>query len=187
MNIASRSARPDDEEFLFRLYASTREEELSLVAWSETQKRTFLRSQFDAQSRHYREHYPGANFDVILLDGRPVGRLYVARWKAEIRIMDIALLPEYRGAGIGTKLLEDLLSEAEGSGKPLSIHVERVGPARRLYERLGFSEVADKGVYLLMERLPEGRRKRYDASSAVHRRSGSASLEASSIEDRLVE
>jgi ribosomal protein S18 acetylase RimI-like enzyme len=78
----------------------------------------------------------------------------VARWPEEIRIVDIALLPEYRGMRIGTRLLRALISESEESGKPLSIHVERFNPALRLYERLGFRQKADKDVYLLMERLP---------------------------------
>jgi ribosomal protein S18 acetylase RimI-like enzyme len=94
---------------------------------------------------------------VILSDDHPAGRLYVARWREEIRIVDIALLSEHRGMGIGTQLLRDLISESEDSGKPLSIHVERFNPALRLYERLGFRAVADKGVYLLMERPPRAR------------------------------
>ena len=153
-SITSRPIHAGDEEFLYGVYASTRQEELAQTNWSESLKETFLRQQFEAQSRYYREHYQETSFDVILADGRPIGRLYVARWSEQISIMDIAVLPEYRGAGIGTKLLEDLISESEASGKPLSIHVERFNPALRLYERLGFRTVADKGVYLLMERLP---------------------------------
>jgi ribosomal protein S18 acetylase RimI-like enzyme len=156
-DVALRPVEPDDEEFLYRVYASTREAELALVDWGEAQKATFLRQQFDAQASYYREHYAEAAFDVILSGGRPVGRLYVARWPEEIRIVDIALLSEYRGMGIGSRLLKDLISESEESGKPLSIHVERFNPALRLYERLGFRTVADKGVYLLMERSPRAR------------------------------
>ena len=110
--------------------------------------------QFDAQARYYQEHYADAAFSVILLDAQPVGRFYVARWPEEIRIVDIALLPEYRDAGIGTSLLKALISESEGAGKPLSIHVERFNPALRLYERHGFSRVADKGVYFFLKRPP---------------------------------
>jgi ribosomal protein S18 acetylase RimI-like enzyme len=155
MDVALRPVKPGDEAFLYRVYASTRGAELALVDWSEAQKAAFLRQQFDAQSSYYREHYPEAAFDVILSDGRPVGRLYVARWPEEIRIVDVALLPEHRGLGIGTRLLRDLISESEASGKPLSIHVERFNPALRLYERLGFRKKADRGVYLLMERSPD--------------------------------
>jgi ribosomal protein S18 acetylase RimI-like enzyme len=155
--VALRPVEPGDEEFLYRVYASTRQEELAQTGWEEAQKESFLRMQFDAQSRYYREHYTEAKFSVILADGRPAGRLYVARWPEEIRIVDIALLPEHRGARIGTSLLRDLISESEESGKPLSIHVERFNPALRLYERLGFRKVADKGVYFLMERSPGAR------------------------------
>ena len=156
MDVELRPIEPGDEEFLYRVYASTRQEELAQTGWDEAHKESFLRMQFDAQSRYYREHYTEAKFSVILADGRPAGRLYVARWPEEIRIVDIALLPEYRGAGIGTSLLRELFSESEESGKPLSIHVERFNPALRLYERLGFRKVADKGVYILMERSPRG-------------------------------
>jgi ribosomal protein S18 acetylase RimI-like enzyme len=151
-NVALRPVEPGDEEFLYMVYASTREEELARTGWDEAQKAAFLRMQFDAQSSYYEEHFRGAEFSVILSDDHPVGRLYVARWQEEIRMVDIALLPEYRGMGIGTRLLNELISESEESGKPLSIHVERFNPALHLYERLGFRVVADKGVYLLMER-----------------------------------
>ncbi|HET7270467.1 MAG TPA: GNAT family N-acetyltransferase [Rubrobacter sp.] len=156
-DLTLRPVEPGDEAFLYRVYASTREEELARTGWDETQKAAFLRMQFDAQSNYYEEHYRGAAFSVILSGGHPAGRLYVARWPEEIRIVDIALLPGHRGMGIGTRLLKDLISESEESGKPLSIHVERFNPALRLYQRLGFRAVEDKGVYLLMERPTRSR------------------------------
>jgi GNAT superfamily N-acetyltransferase len=155
--VAFRPIAPDDAPFLYRVYASTREEELRPVPWSAAEKDAFLRQQFQAQHAFYQEHYEGARFEVILRDGQPIGRLYVARWAAEVRIVDIALLPEHRGAGIGTAILRDLLAEAGATGKPVRIHVERLNPARRLYERLGFVSIEDKGVYYLMEWRPGGR------------------------------
>ena len=77
-----------------------------------------------------------------MLDSEPIGRLYVARWKDEIRIMDIALLPEYRNGGIGGGLLRDLLEEAAATSRRLTIHVQRYNPALRLYRRLGLSRSA---------------------------------------------
>jgi ribosomal protein S18 acetylase RimI-like enzyme len=151
-----RPALAEDRELLFSVYASTRAEELTAVSWTAAEKDTFLRQQFAAQDAHYREHYTGADFLVIEAAGVPAGRLYVARWPREVRIMDIALLPAYRRRGLGTAILADLLAEATATGKTASIHVERHNPALRLYERLGFHTAADRGVYLLLERSPAG-------------------------------
>jgi ribosomal protein S18 acetylase RimI-like enzyme len=149
--ISLRPVSSSDRDFLLQVYASTREEELRLVDWSADQKAAFVRMQFEAQDAYYREHYHPATFDVIEIDGEPVGRLYVARWEDEIRIIDIALLPEHRGRGIGTRLLEELLAEGAETGKRVSVHVELNNPARTLYERLGFVPVAEHGLYVLME------------------------------------
>ena len=149
--IALRPARPDDRPFLLAVYASTREPELATVPWDAAQKAEFVERQFEAQHAHYREHYGEAAFDVVLVSGQPAGRLYVDRAAEEIRIVDIALLPEFCRRGIGTTLLRGLQSEAAAAGKPLRIHVERFNPALRLYQRLGFRQIADRGVYLFME------------------------------------
>lgn len=155
--ITLRPIAPGDEAFLYRVYASTREAELALVDWDEAQKEVFVTMQFTAQHRYYQEHYPDASFQLILANDQPAGRLYLHTGPEEIRIIDIALLTEYRNAGIGTSLLEDILRTAEEAGKPVSIHVERFNPAMRLYERLGFSTVSENGVYYLMERMPGNR------------------------------
>jgi len=122
------------------------------VPWSDAEKAAFLEMQFDAQDRWYRVQYPQATFDVVVVDGEPAGRLYVNRGEAEVRIVDIALLPDHRGRGIGGSLLRTLLAEADAGGKSVTIHVERLNPALRLYESLGFSVAEDKGVYLFLER-----------------------------------
>jgi ribosomal protein S18 acetylase RimI-like enzyme len=139
-----------DHEFLVELYGSVRETELAHVPWDGATRRAFVDQQFAAQDRHYREHYPGATLDVIELDGSRVGRLYVYRGARDIRVMDIALMPEFRGQGIGSDLLRSLIAEAEASGRTLSIHVEHNSPARRLYERLGFQFAGEHGAYVLM-------------------------------------
>jgi ribosomal protein S18 acetylase RimI-like enzyme len=153
--ITTRAIRPEDEPFLRRVYASTREEELSIVPWDDDQKDAFLRMQFDAQHRYYHDQFPEASFDVILLQGRPVGRLYVNRQGDAIQIIDIALVPEARGAGIGGALLVDLLAEARTARKPVRIHVERANRALSLYQRLGFLEIGRDEVYYLMEWTPD--------------------------------
>jgi ribosomal protein S18 acetylase RimI-like enzyme len=144
----------DDRAFLVELYGSVREPELAHVPWEEAARRAFVEQQFAAQDAHYRQNYPGATLDVVEVDGRPAGRLYVHRGQSDIRIMDIALAPAFRRRGIGTRLLRDLVAEADASGRKLSIHVEMNNPARTLYERLGFRPVGEHGVYALLERPP---------------------------------
>jgi GNAT superfamily N-acetyltransferase len=146
-----RPACDADLDLLRRIYASTRTEELAQVPWTHEQKSAFLRFQFDAQHKHYHEHFPDAQYAIIELDGRATGRLYVDRRADEIRLVDIALLPEHRRAGIGSTLLTQLIAEARAAHKPLRIHVEQFNPALTLYHRLGFTPIAETGVYLLME------------------------------------
>ena len=143
-----------DLPFVAAVYASTREEELAPTGWPVEQKCAFLAHQHAAQHSHYQRHYPGAEWLVIEERGEPVGRLYLVEWETEFRIIDISLLPAARGRGLGGAILSDLLSAARAAGKTVSIHVERNNPAGRLYERLGFRQAEDKGVYLLMEWTP---------------------------------
>jgi len=150
-SITLRLATEADTDFLCSVYASTRAEELAVTNWTDAQKATFCRQQFAAQTAHYRTHYHGAEYSIIERAGMSAGRLFIARWEREIRIMDIALLPSHRGAGIGTRLLLELQAEARTAGKTLTIHVEKFNPALHLYQRLGFLPIEDKGVYLLME------------------------------------
>ena len=142
-----------DLPFLLRLYATTRLDELAQTDWNDEQKAAFVVQQFQAQHAWWQEHYQGARFDLVLVDGEPGGRLYVDVWGKEIRIVDIAIMPEHRNGGIGTMLLRRVFDEGDAAGKPVSIHVEVFNPARRLYERLGFRETGAHGdVYVLMER-----------------------------------
>jgi ribosomal protein S18 acetylase RimI-like enzyme len=154
--VVLRPAGAADRAFLLQVYGSTRADELALLPWTDEQKAGFVVHQFEAQDSHYRKHYYDAAFDVIEVDGEPAGRLYVHRGPREIRIVDIALLPAFRGRGIGTRLLCGLIAEAEAEdgGRKLSIHVEMNNPARTLYERLGFRPAGEHGVYVLMERVP---------------------------------
>src|SRR5688572_21196183 len=105
MELALRPTSEADSRLLFEIYAATRQEELAVTGWSDAEKTAFLSAQFAAQSEAY-ARYPGATFSIVLVDGAGAGRLYVARWPNEICIMDIALLPEFRGKGIGGRLFD---------------------------------------------------------------------------------
>ncbi len=154
-SISFRPITDDDRDFLARLYASTRAEEMAMVPWNQAEKDQFLAFQFAAQHTFYQENFKSASFDVILDAGTPVGRLYLDRRADEHRLIDIALLPEQRDSGLGTQLMAQVLADAAAEGKKVRIHVEQNNPAMRLYKRLGFYQVEDQGVYHLMEWSPE--------------------------------
>ena len=155
-----RPATDADQPLLFAVYAGSRAAELAPVPWSDEQKLAFLTQQHQAQSSSYRTRHPDAQFLVVeLADGRPIGRLYLARLDGgEIRVLDVALLPEWCGLGIGTALLHDVMATADRDGVTVSLHVELWNAAIRLYERLGFREAARTDVHARMERLPAGSR-----------------------------
>lgn len=142
----------EDQPILFKIYAATRADEMELVDWPESQKQKFLAMQFHAQHTYYVEHYADGDFLLILLDDEIIGRLYLVEWEREFRIVDIALLPEFRNKGLGTIVLKDIFAQADAAGFAVSIHVERFNPARRLYERLGFRLKEEHEIYLLMQR-----------------------------------
>lgn len=138
VSIDLRAATASDEPFLFALYASTRESELTAWGWAPAQRDAFLRMQWMAQSHDWAARHPRAEHQVVCLQGQPVGRLLVAKEAAEWRVVDIALLPAHQGSGVGTRLLTQVRDAAGKAGVPLRLRVLRTSPARRLYERLGF-------------------------------------------------
>ena len=144
----------EDLEFLYKVYASSRAEEMAVTGWNEQQIEEFLRMQFDFQHKQYMQNYQTASFDIILYHQQPVGRLYLDRRQDDIRIVDIALLTEFRRQKIGSKIMEALLTEADEKNVTLSLHVEHNNPALGLYHRLGFEKKGDTGVYFFMERPP---------------------------------
>ncbi len=151
IKFALRPAGIDDEAFLFDLYCSTREEEISAWGWDESQKQAFLSLQFRGQQQHYLMAYEGADHHIIMIDNQAAGRLMALRMETEIRLVDISLLSGHRGKGIGARLIRDLQREASEAGKPVRLHVERFNRAARLYERLGFRVIEDRGTHFFME------------------------------------
>ena len=154
MSVTLRPVTREDEPFLLGVYASTRQEELDRTQWDQAQRAAFVTMQFDAQRVHYKANFPQAEHQVILFEGAPVGRLYVARLSSAIRILDITVLPERRNAGIGTFVLEEILNESREAAKPVHIHVESFNPSLRLFERLGFLKADVSDYNFLMEWTP---------------------------------
>lgn len=147
-----RPVTAEDEPFLVALYGSTRAEELAQVEWEEGQQEIFVRWQFDLQRREYDTRFPDAKYELILIDGEPAGRIWTGRDEEQIRLLDIALLPQFQKRGAGTILLGELIKEAAEARKPLR-HMVFVlnNEAHRFYERLGFVVIEDMGAYKHME------------------------------------
>jgi ribosomal protein S18 acetylase RimI-like enzyme len=149
-----RSVVPNDEPFLEQVFASTRTEELSQVPWSESEKAQFLTSQFHAQRADYARRFPEAAHSIVMVEGEAVGRIWINRQDDEIRLLDIALLPDFRNIGLGTILLRGLQKEALASKLPLRHSVYKTNiAALRFYRRLGFEVIDDFETYVLMEWL----------------------------------
>lgn len=153
--IAVRAEAPQDEAFLFELYASTRQEELDTWGWPPEMRNAFLTLQFKA-SQGYHQAFPDAEFQIVLLDGVNAGRLVINRTREEIRLVDLALLPEHRNAGVGTALLQRLFGEAAAARRPLRLEVLKTNRARRLYQRLGFVPSGETELHCELEwRAPD--------------------------------
>jgi ribosomal protein S18 acetylase RimI-like enzyme len=153
--ITLKPEQPDDDAFLFELYSATRAAEMALTPWNDEQRRAFLRQQYELRRFHYLRYHSGAEYLLIRRDGHPIGRIAIHRREDEIRIMDIALVPEHRGSGIGSQLIHELLTEASAQNTAVTLHVERHNRAAALYQRLGFRVVEDGGVYLFLKWVPE--------------------------------
>lgn len=155
MAYARRPERSEDRDAIRVVYASTRADELAQVPWTDEQKAAFCAQQEHAQRTHYDTHFAAARREVVEVDGRVVGRLYVHHDADEVLLIDVALLPEHRGDGIGTELVRSVLAEGAARGVRVTAHVELFNRARTLYERLGFTEVSRDDVYALMAAYPK--------------------------------
>jgi RimJ/RimL family protein N-acetyltransferase len=143
-----------DEDFLIALYGSTREQELAPLPWDTAQREAFIKLQHTAQLRHYQSQYPEAVHQIILSGNLPIGRSYVDRREREIRILDLSLLPKYRGQGFGSSLIRGLIDEAKHSNKTLSVYLEAHNQYQTLFARLGFKPVEAKDANILFEWRP---------------------------------
>lgn len=142
----------DDLEFLRRLYASTRQDELAAVPLTDTQREQLIRLQFDAQQAHYRQQFPHARFDLVVRRGGAIGRLYVDRHEDAHYVIDITLMPEHRGQGVGAHLMRGVMAAAAAAGRPVRLDVRRDNlAAARFYQRLGFATTVVGAVYVAME------------------------------------
>ena len=152
--VSFRKIKASDLLFIEKVFRSTREKELGYTNWSEQQKHAFVVMQSMAQEADYKKKFPGAFFEIMLFKNKPAGRLYTNETANEIQLIDISLLPEYRGNGIGTVILSGLIKRSEDKQIPVTLHVLPDNPALKLYQRMGFKHIRDDGQHWFMERRP---------------------------------
>ncbi|MFF7110595.1 GNAT family N-acetyltransferase [Pseudomonas sichuanensis] len=143
-----------DGSLLRALFVARRAAEFAAAPWSDAEREAFLHAQADLQGRHYAQHYPMAHFLIIKQAGQAIGRLCMDESETDLRVVDIALLPEWQGLGIGSAVLNAVLALGDGLGKACTLSVDLTNPAQTLYRRLGFEVCADQGLYLQMRRQP---------------------------------
>ncbi len=156
MRIIKSPIVPSDDEFLFSLYEEIRANEMMLVPWNKEQKHAFLQHQFQAQDQHYKQKYPNAFFQLLELNKEKIGRFYICELEYEIRIIDLTILPEYRGKGFGTEIISDVLQKA---AKPVRIYLEKFNRSATLFKRLGFQVIGEEGIYQFWECASVGKKK----------------------------
>ncbi|HMC31106.1 MAG TPA: GNAT family N-acetyltransferase [Candidatus Angelobacter sp.] len=149
--ITLRPVQESDNEFLLKVYGSTREQEMAQVPWTAEQKQQFIHMQWEAQKNHYAAQHPNATHEIISVETTDVGRLYLDRSGDNFHILDITLLPEHRNDGAGSFLLRQIMAEAKEAGKPVTIYVETFNPSLRLFQRLGFTPIQQEGFHLLLQ------------------------------------
>ena len=149
-----RAATAADQEFLRGVFAASRETEVAALAADPGQLTTFIDMQFRIQQQSYQARFPAAENSIIVVDGQPIGRMLVDRSAEAIELIDIALMAAWRNRGIGTSLVRGLTVEAAGQSKPVLLEVLRTNPARRLYERLGFTGSSEDSMYIQMRWQP---------------------------------
>ena len=149
-----RPERDADQPFRLRLFFDSRPPELALLlrqVGPEEYDR-LMRFQFQAQTMSYRASFPQARFDIIELDGAPIGRIVVDRPGGEVHIVDQAVTPAMRNRGVGTTIMQALMSEAADAGLPVRLKVASSNdPSMRLYLRLGFAPIESVPFYVEME------------------------------------
>lgn len=156
-DLVLRTEREDDADFRLELFKGSRAPEWYMIQWEPNLLEQIMRQQFHAQTGSYAQQFPHARFDIIELDGQPIGRIVVDRPDDQVHLVDLAIAPDRRGRGLGEAILRALMAEAEAAGRPVRLEVASSNdPSMRLYHRLGFRQVDETPLYIAMEWRTQG-------------------------------
>lgn len=142
----------EEDQTFFALYNAVRSEELAMQAWDPVLRDQILRLQFVAQRSSYRKQDPAMAEQFILRDGRAIGWIMISRSVAEVRCVDVAILPGERRRGAASQAIRGLQDEAAARAVPLVLSVLRANAsALALYHRLGFQSVGGNDSHVFLE------------------------------------
>lgn len=148
-SLSQRPAQAADEELARTIHWDAYREVVTrqFGGWDET-----------LQEGYFRKKWHPEKFAIVLADGIPCGYLAVEEHAHEIVVNEIALLGAFRGRGVGSALLSEILGRARGSQRAVRLQVLKENRARELYRRLGFVETGSTETHVTMEaRPPAGR------------------------------
>lgn len=149
--VSLRTATNDDREFMYKVYAATRADEVAMFGWDDAQTDAFLRSQFEIRGASYAMQVPDAINSVILFDGKNAGSIIMGSGDTSVTLVDIAVLPEFRKRGIAAHLLRELQTQAAEENKSVVLHVEKINAtAFNLYCKHEFAVTAETDLYYEM-------------------------------------
>jgi GNAT superfamily N-acetyltransferase len=155
-NLAVRPALPQDEIFLYELYVAIRGPQFDRAPIAAAQKEQLLRMQFQAQTSSYTYQFPNSCYHIVLLDSKPVGRLWVAPSDGGLVLVDIGIHPDVQSKGLGTVLVKRVQEEAQKAKLPIRSTVDRFNPGSlKFHQRLGFQVVREDQLQYYMEWRPE--------------------------------
>jgi len=133
-----------DEAFRFALFCASRPPEEDFSPLGPELAQHLLRQQFRAQKHSYRADFPRAHFDIVEFDGAPVGYVVVDMTETQARVVELAIVPERRGAGFGEAVLNLIIAEAQRRKLPLRVSVLNGNRGSlRFCRRLGFEPVGE--------------------------------------------
>jgi ribosomal protein S18 acetylase RimI-like enzyme len=141
--IALRECREEDRVFAWDVRRQALREYVAAIwGWDE-----------GTQREKFKQRFTPSGHQIIVVDGMDAGLLQVVDEGAHLVVGKIELLPEFQRKGVGTVLMNRILGEAQVRRIPVRLQVLRTNtPARRLYERLGFTVSGETETHFQMEK-----------------------------------
>ena len=150
IGLSVKAANTNDDPFMAQLFYSTKTLFYELGLPSEVVE-IMLEQQYRLQQASYREQYPNANTYILFYHQQAVGKVMLDISEYKIHIIDLIIIPDMRGQGFGSVILEAIKQEALKRHLPVGLSVESENTqAKKLYLQHGFKLDSCSGFYETM-------------------------------------